>query len=271
MTMSPKPLDKLFEVTSRLRGRDGCPWVRARTHQSLAPHILEEVYELVDAVQRGDSEALRGELGDLLFLVALHAAIAEDAGAFDFDAVVVGVTDKLIRRHPAVFGGSAAGEDAVVAEQCPEWEDRKAAESAADGSRGAPANEELGVAAALPALTRAVKLQNRAARDGFDWPDRERVLDKLEEEIAELRDELPGDDPARLEHEVGDVLLATTNLARHLGIDPEAALRHANHRFEQRYARMEQLAAANGLDLAAAGLDEMEALWQQAKRELGKD
>lgn len=263
--MPVRPVDRLLEVMRRLRARDGCAWDRGQTADSLAPFTLEEAFEVVDAIERGDANGLREELGDLLFQVVFHARIAEEAGTFDFDDVAAGIADKLERRHPHVFGDAEAGDAAALAAA---WEAHKAAERRdAGGDQGALA----GVAVTLPALSRAVKLQNRAARSGFDWPDVGGVLDKLDEEVAELRAEIAAADPVRLEHELGDILLATSNLARHLGVDPETALRNANRRFETRFARMEALAASVGRRLEEVDLARMEAWWQQAKRESDKE
>ncbi|MCC6207227.1 MAG: nucleoside triphosphate pyrophosphohydrolase [Gammaproteobacteria bacterium] len=255
-------MDELLEIMRRLRAREGgCPWDSAQTLQSLLPHTLEEAYEVVDAIERGDVAGLCDELGDLLFQVVFYARIAEEQGAFTFREVAEGIVTKLIRRHPHVFG---AGQIADAQAQSADWEAHKARERSDKGVRGTLA----GVAQALPALTRAVKLQNRAARDGFDWPDVERVFDKIAEEIGELRAELgtPAGSPRRV-HEVGDLLLAVSNLARHLGVDPEAALRQANRRFEWRYARMEAIAADGGHRFGDLALDEQEALWRRAKSE----
>lgn len=260
--MPSRPVDELLEVMRRLRGVDGCPWDRAQTFASLVPHTLEEAYEVADAAQRGDHPGLREELGDLLFQIVFYARIAEEAGVFDFDAVAAGIAGKLIRRHPHVFDNAATGDAAA---QAAAWEAHKAEERR---HKGEDRSALAGIATALPALVRAVKLQNRAALDGFDWPEIQSVLDKLDEEIAELRAELPAGDASCLEHELGDVLLVVSNLARHLDIDPEAALRKANGRFEARYARMEALAANRGERFRDLSLEQMEVLWQQAKRDI---
>jgi nucleoside triphosphate diphosphatase len=260
--MAGYAMEELLEIMRRLRAEQGgCPWDREQTFASLVPYTLEEAYEVADAVERGDSAGLRDELGDLLFQVVFYARIAEEAGEFAFGDLAAGIAAKLIRRHPHVFG-AARIDDAQA--QAVAWEAHKARERQDDGDRGAL----VGVARALPALTRAVKLQNRAARDGFDWPDVEQVFDKIAEEVAEVRAELgtPAGSPA-LVHEVGDLLLAVSNLARHLGVDPEAALHRANRRFERRYASMEALIAARGGCLADLALDQLEDLWRQAKAE----
>jgi MazG family protein len=255
-------MEELLEIMRRLRAEaGGCPWDREQTYVSLVPYTLEEAYEVADAVERGDRAGLRDELGDLLFQVVFYARIAEEAGEFGFEDVAAGIVAKLIRRHPHVFGGQTI-DDARA--QTAAWEAHKAREREAGGRRGTLD----GVARALPALTRAVKLQNRAARDGFDWPEVERVFEKIAEEIAEVRAELhtPPGSP-ELIHEVGDLLLAASNLARHLGVDPEAALQRANGRFERRYACMEALVAARGSRLKDLDLAALEALWQEAKRQ----
>lgn len=258
--MAAGAMEDLLEIMRRLRAEDGgCPWDREQTHASLVPHTIEEAYEVADAVERG--AGLRDELGDLLFQVVFYARIAEEAGQFDFAEVAAGIAAKLIRRHPHVFGAVRVDDARAQAEA---WEAHKARERSDGGARGALA----GVARTFPALTRAVKLQNRAARDGFDWPDVERVFDKIAEELAEVRAELatPPGSPQRV-HEVGDLLLAVSNLARHLSVDPEAALRQANGRFERRYARMEALAAEAGGRFGDLDLDRQEALWRRAKDE----
>jgi ATP diphosphatase len=255
-------MDELLDIMRRLRAEvGGCPWDRAQTLETLVPHTLEEAYEVADAIERGDGAGLRDELGDLLFQIVFYARIAEEEGRFTFADVAAGIAAKLIRRHPHVFGAGRV-DDAQA--QAAAWEAHKARERREAGAHGTLA----GVARALPALTRAVKLQNRAARDGFDWPDIERVFDKVAEEIAELRAELgtPTGSPQRV-HEVGDLLLAVSNLARHLGVDPEAALHQANRRFEWRYARMEAIMAESGGRLADVDLDRQEELWRQAKAE----
>ena len=260
--MSGDPLQRLLDIMVTLRDPErGCPWDREQTMASLVPHTLEEAYEVADAVAHGDEAAIRDELGDLLFQVVFYSRIAEEAGAFDFAAVAAAIADKLVRRHPHVFGEARIETSAAQARA---WEDHKQREREARAG-GRPAGTLDDVPLALPALTRAVKLQRRAARAGFDWREPEQVMAKVEEELGELRDELPGADRQRLEHELGDLLLATTNLARHLGINPETALRGANRRFEQRFRYMETRLAARGRDMAGCSPDELEALWEEAK------
>jgi MazG family protein len=265
--MDGSPLERLLDIMRRLRDPEtGCPWDREQTFASLAPHAIEEAYEVLDAVQRGDLDGLREELGDLLFQVVFFARLAEEAGRFDFARVAEGIADKLVRRHPHVFAGATApeaGGHAAAWEAHKAEERRRRAALRPDGATGGLA----GVPLALPALIRAVKLQDRAALVGFDWPEVERVLDKVAEEIGELREELAARDPGRLAHEVGDILLAVTNVARHLDVDPEAALHGANRRFERRYARMEAFVAEQGREMREASLEELEALWQRAKAE----
>jgi len=254
------PMQALLDVMARLRDpATGCPWDVAQDFASIAPYTVEEAYEVADAIARGpDPAILRDELGDLLLQVAYHACMAEERGWFAFAEVAAGITAKMIRRHPHVFG---AAEIADAAAQTAAWEDAKAAERAARAETGALA----GVATALPALTRAAKLTKRAARVGFDWPDAAAVLDKLAEETAELRAELPDADPARLEDELGDMLFVMANLARKLELDPEACLARANAKFERRFAAVEAALAARGQSPADAGLEAMEAEWQAAK------
>lgn len=266
--MASDSLSRLLAVMVRLRAPDGCEWDRAQTPSSLAPYVVEEAYEVCEAIERGDAAGLREELGDLLFQVVFLARIAEEGGHFDFDAVASGIADKLVRRHPHVFAASADGSppEKGAWEAHKEQERRVRAEAAGEPTPGLLA----GVARALPALVRAVKLQDRAARVGFDWPEVERVMEKVEEELAELRDEFAAAAPDRLDHELGDVLLAVSNVARHLGVDPEMALHRANRRFEQRFARMELLSAAAGRSMAGTTLDELEALWVRAKEDLAR-
>lgn len=254
-------IERLLELMARLRDpQAGCPWDQAQSYATLVPYTLEEAYEVADAVARGDLADLKSELGDLLFQVVFYAQIAREAGAFDFAAVAAAVTAKMTRRHPHVFG-SARYRDA--AEQTAAWERIKAAERP-----NMAAGRLDGVPLALPGLPRAVKLQRKAARVGFDWPDLDPVLDKIDEELGEIRAELAGGgDPRRLEDELGDVLFACANLARHLKIDPEAALRRTNAKFERRFQRIEAWLAEAGRSPEQASLVEMDALWERAKAE----
>lgn len=258
-------VDRLLGVMRRLRDPvDGCPWDREQTMASIVPHTIEEAHELADAVAGGGTAAIRDELGDLLFQVVFLARIGEEQGAFDFDAVAEAIADKLERRHPHVFAApSRSGAGAIdAAEQTAVWEGLKAAERAAAGQQGTLD----GVARALPALTRAAKLGKRAARVGFDWPDASGVRAKVDEELGEFEATLRDGEPRlRQEDELGDLLFAIANWARHLGLDPEAALRGSNAKFERRFARMELLARDQGVALDTLDLDAWEALWARAK------
>jgi MazG family protein len=254
-------MEKLLALMARLRDPEsGCPWDREQTWETIVPHTLEEAYEVADAIARGDREELKNELGDLLFQVAFYSQIAQEEGAFTFSDVVAGITEKMIRRHPHVFGDA---EYRTAAEQSVAWEHIKTAE------RGERRDSVLaGVPLALPALTRALKLQRKAARVGFDWPEAPPVVDKIQEELEEIRTELTaGADAARLREEIGDILFACVNLARHWRIDPEGALRGANRKFETRFRRIESWLAEAGRRPEQASLAEMDALWERAKAE----
>ncbi len=237
----------------------GCPWDKEQSFDTIAPYTIEEAYEVADAIARRDLAALPDELGDLLFQVVYHARMAEEAGLFGFADVARTIADKMIRRHPHVFD-DAAMRDAAA--QTAAWEAQKSAERAARAETGTLA----GVPAGLPALTRAAKLTARAARIGFDWPDAGAVLEKLDEEVAELRAELPAGDPVRLADEVGDLLFVLANLARKLDLDPETCLRQANHKFSSRFSKMEQAADIAGKSLSEMSLEQMEQQWQNVKR-----
>jgi len=257
----------LLEIMVRLRDpQHGCPWDREQTMLSLLSYTLEECYEVVDAVERQAMTDVCDELGDLLFQVVFYSRIAEEAGLFDFEAVAAGIVAKLQRRHPHVFGDApipSAAEQHRAWEQHKERERERRSDPVPQGQSRALA----GVAQALPALVRAVKLQQRAARVGFDWRAVREVLAKVEEELEEVREELPTGNPGRLTHEIGDLLLATSNLARHVGVDPETALRRANCRFEQRFAAMERMVGEGGQRLAALTPAELESLWVCVKEE----
>lgn len=243
---------------------NGCPWDREQTFASIAPYTIEEAYEVAEAIAEGDLAALKDELGDLLFQTVFHAQMAEEAAAFSFTDVAAAIADKMVRRHPHVFADLTVADAAA---QTRAWEDVKAAERAAKPRPdAAPASALDGVSLALPALTRAAKLQNRAARVGFDWPDLPPVLAKLDEELLELKAEIAvAAAPERLEEELGDLLFAAVNLARHLKIDPEQSLRRANTKFMRRFAWIEASLEAQGRTPAQSDLAEMDDLWDQAK------
>ena len=251
---SPADIMPLANVMARLRDpQTGCPWDIQQDFASVAPYTVEEAYEVADAIERDDMAALRDELGDLLLQVAFHSRMAEQAGHFALQDVIDGITEKMIRRHPHVFEEGSRREDGHA-----QWEAIKAAERA---DRDPDPSALAGVASALPALLRAEKLQKRAARTGFDWPDTVGVIAKIEEELEEVRQ--AGTAEERQE-EVGDLLFAVVNLARHLKVDAETALRAANAKFEHRFRTMESLA---GDAFAGLTLDDKEALWQRAKRD----
>jgi len=253
-------MDRLLRIMATLRNPDGgCPWDLEQSFATIAPHTLEEAYEVVEAIEANDKAALKDELGDLLFQVVFYAQMAKEEGSFDFDQIAEAICDKMERRHPHIFG-TAKRVDAET--HITLWEEQKAAERAEKAATGALD----GVSVALPALSRAVKLQKRASRVGFDWPGAEQVFDKLSEEIGELRDELvehPNQD--RIAEEIGDILFVCANLARKLGVDPETALRGCNQKFERRFRHIETNLAAQGRRPEQASLGEMEALWVEAK------
>jgi MazG family protein len=267
-------MDRLLAIMTRLRDpKGGCPWDLEQTFRTIVPHTIEEAYEVADAIERDDFKALPGELGDLLFQVVFYSQMAAEAGHFRMEDVIAAINTKMIERHPHVFGTTSieTAEAQTVA-----WEVQKAKERAAEAIAAGRAISVLdGVAAGLPALTRAEKLQKRAARIGFDWPETAPVIDKVEEEIAELKAELGERKPERLDEEMGDLLFACANLARHLGVEPEGALRRANAKFERRFKRMEALNAAErgtgaGQVAMPTSLEHLEALWQRVKAEEGK-
>ncbi|HUJ53557.1 MAG TPA: nucleoside triphosphate pyrophosphohydrolase [Steroidobacteraceae bacterium] len=266
MSDAQHALAALLELMAHLRDPErGCPWDREQTFTTIAPYTIEEAYEVADAIARGDREHLREELGDLLFQVVFHARMAQERGWFDFADVAASIREKLVRRHPHLFAGAAlAPEDLVRV-----WEEQKAQERAAAAQRALRAGGSAvlsGIPVALPALTRAAKLGRRAARVGFDWPDAQQVRAKVHEELAEI-DAALGTTPAAaaLAEELGDLLFSVVNWCRHLQVDAEQALRAANGKFEQRFARMEAFARARGLELAALSAAQWDALWSEAK------
>jgi len=262
---------QLLEIMARLRAADGCPWDREQSFASIAPYTIEEAYEVADAVERGDMLHLKDELGDLLFQVVFHAQIASESNHFDFEAVAGAICEKLLRRHPHVFG---AGGRVTAAEQSVAWEEIKARERGAADVR---ASHLDGVPRTLPALMRAFKLSKRAARVGFDFEHPNQTADKVAEELAEVRDAAERSTPAEgsraaagaspeIFEEIGDLLFAAANLARKLDVDAEAALRSANAKFERRFRGMESLAAQRGEMFEQLNLEAQEKLWQEVKR-----
>lgn len=259
-------MPRLIEIMRRLRDPEtGCPWDIEQDFASIAPYTIEEAYEVADAIERKAWGELRGELGDLLFQAVFHARMADDQGLFDIDDVIRDISDKMVERHPHVFGDQSR--DKSADQQTRDWEAIKAAERKKKAQRGTLD----GVAAALPALLRAVKLQNRAARVGFDWPQTVQVIDKIREEAAELQEAAADLSQDKIEEEMGDLLFVMANLARHLDVCPETALRRTNAKFTRRFARIEALLAARGKTPDQSGLEEMDALWDQAKAEERKE
>jgi tetrapyrrole methylase family protein / MazG family protein len=249
--------DSLAAIIARLRAPDGCPWDREQTHASLRGNLLSECHEVLQALDEGDAGKLCEELGDLLLQIVLHAQIAKDDGEFEIGDVIRGISEKIVRRHPHVFGTGTARDAGEVMHN---WETLKKAE------REAGASMLEGVPKSMPALGYAYEVQRRAARVGFDWPETAGVLDKLLEEVKEYRE---AENPEAREREFGDLLFTLVNLARREGTDPEAALRGANGRFFRRFTYMEELCQERGLDLAKLTLGEMDGLWEEAKRVTG--
>ena len=257
----------LIEVMARLRAPEvGCPWDIEQTFATIAPYTIEEAYEVADAIARGDMASLKDELGDLLLQSVYHARMAEEAGHFKFEDVVAAICAKMIRRHPHVFGDEVI---ATVGAQNSRWEEHKAAERADKKAASGNATSVLDdIPATLPAMKHAEKLQKRAARVGFDWPDAAQVLDKIDEEIGEIKEAMAANaGPERITDEIGDLLFACVNLARKANIDPGMALRGTSLKFERRFRRIEELLSGQGKTPAQANLDEMETFWRQAKDE----
>lgn len=256
-------IHKLLEVMRKLRDpQDGCPWDVEQDFATIAPYTIEEAYEVADAIERDNMDDLRDELGDLLFQVVFHARMAEEAGFFDFEDVAKGISDKMIRRHPHVFGSEA---ERAQGKQESSWEQIKEVERSDSGDDSALA----GVAKGLPALKRSEKLGKRASRAGFDWPDRRGVHEKIREELEELEEAVGSRDAADMEEEFGDVLFAIVNLARHLNIDPEKALTGANYKFERRFRDMEIDIADTGKRLKNFNLETLDKFWRAAKKRVG--
>ncbi len=257
-----RDIEILLEIMRRLRAPDGCPWDREQTFATIAPYTVEEAYEVAASIEDNDLKALPDELGDLLFQVVFHARMAEEQGLFDFGDVVAAVTGKMIRRHPHVFGGGETPGTAHAQKLA--WEELKAGERAKKAKTSTAGASILDdVPLALPALLRAEKLQRRASSVGFDWDDAHKVVEKIAEEAQEVAE---AQTQAERSEEIGDLLFVVANLARHLKVDPEAALRGANAKFIRRFHFIEAALKAEGRAASAASLDEMEALWQQAKK-----
>ncbi len=254
---SPDALARLRAIVHRLRAPGGCPWDREQTHESLIPHVLEEAYEVVDAIRSGDPDLLCEELGDLLLQPVLHAEIAAETGRFDLDRMADCLSEKLIRRHPHVFGEAAVADSGEVLTQ---WDAIKRQE------KGTQKEGHLhGTGAGLPALMRAQKLQKKAARVGFDWPDAAPVFAKIREEANELEQAVASGERGAVEDEIGDLLFSVVNLARKLGVESEAALAAANEKFTRRFHAVEARLAADGKVLGEASLEEMDAVWEEVK------
>ena len=267
-----RPIDRLLSIMARLRDpQAGCPWDLEQDFSTIAPYTIEEAYEVADAIDRNDLGGLKDELGDLLLQVVFHAQMAAEQGAFGFDDVVTAIADKMVRRHPHVFADARAADarPADAQEQTATWEQIKRAERAAAGELDDSAL--AGISRGLPEWQRALKLQSRAERTGFDWPGPEPVIAKLHEEIEEVRAEFGRGaveaNRERLQDEIGDLLFVAANLARHAQVDVGAALRHGNHKFERRFRAMEALAQAAGTPLPTLSLQQQEACWEQVKRQ----
>lgn len=266
-----KDISRLIEIMAALRDpQTGCPWDLKQNFQSIKPYTIEEAYEVADAIERNDMDDLTDELGDLLLQVVFHARMAQENGDFEFGDVVEAITRKLIRRHPHVFSNASTDTPEGVKVQ---WDDIKAAEKTERASRRQARGEAVegdggrleGVPRTLPALTEAIKLQQQAARVGFDWNEAAPVLAKIEEELAELREALESDDKGKVQEEFGDLVFALVNLGRHVGAEPEMALRGTNEKFRRRFSHIEKTLEAKGEDLQQASLERMEQLWGEAK------
>jgi len=259
-------MQRLLEIMARLRDPDGgCPWDLAQTFETILPHTIEEAYEVADAIQRGEISELRDELGDLLFQIVFYAQLASENGAFDFDDIASGISEKMVRRHPHVFGDEQV---AGVAQQSEAWERHKAAERKSRNA-GVQPSELDGVALALPALIRAEKLQKRAAKVGFDWSSVAGPMAKIGEELAEIEAELSAQpEPERLRDEMGDLLFSCVNLARHLGVDAESALRQANAKFDGRFRALETHLENRGDAVSGLSCDQLDVIWEKVKKEI---
>jgi tetrapyrrole methylase family protein/MazG family protein len=259
--MADKGFDDLVAIMARLRGADGCPWDRRQTKDDLKPFLIEETYEIVEALDKGDAQGLREELGDLLFHIIFMARIAEEEGAFGIFDVIQGIAEKMVRRHPHVFGDATASEPCEVEAN---WAKLKAAEKPR-------ASLMEGLPLQLPALMRAYRLTQRAARVGFDWENKDQVWEKLEEELQEFQEALREDEKEALREELGDILFTMVNVARFIGCDPEDALRRTTNKFAQRFTYIEQRLQEQGKNPEEASLAEMNALWEESKGKTGRE
>ncbi|WP_084419133.1 nucleoside triphosphate pyrophosphohydrolase [Henriciella litoralis] len=261
---SPTEFERLKTIMARLRDPDGgCPWDLEQDFATIAPYTIEEAYEVADAIEREDFDDVRDELGDLLLQVVFHSQIASERGLFTVEDVARSINEKMVRRHPHVFGDA---ESRNSTEQTVAWEEIKAAERANKPAASEDTSALNGVAKALPALMRAEKLQKRAARTGFDWTNADDILSKLDEEVDEVKDAISGGNLADIEDEIGDLIFVAANLARRHKLDPEIALRKANAKFERRFRAMETLAASKGQIFSDLSLDEQDGLWREVKR-----
>ena len=257
-----KHTQRLLNIMRTLRDPErGCPWDKKQTFTSIVPHTLEEAYEVADAIESGDMAELEGELGDLLFQVVFYAQLGQEEALFDFESIAKAMSDKLIRRHPHVFSDMSLESDEAIKQN---WEKLKQQERQSKNSKNTSLLDDL--PKSFPALSLAQKMQKRVGRHGFDWPDLDGVIDKLEEEVAELKEAIKSQDKDHIEEELGDVLFSCVNLSRHLKVDPEAALRKSCRKFEQRFRVLESLIDKDSLTVDSASLEQLEDAWQQAKR-----
>ncbi len=257
-----KQTERLLGIMQSLRDPDkGCPWDKKQTFETIVPHTLEEAYEVADAIEKGDMAELEGELGDLLFQVVFYAQLGHEQQLFDFESIAKAMCDKLVRRHPHVFSDATLDTDEAIKQN---WEKLKQQERQTKNEENTSLLDDL--PKHFPALSLAQKMQKRVGRHGFDWPEIDGVIDKLEEEVAELKDALKSGNKAHIEEEMGDLLFSCVNLSRHLKLDPEAALRKSCRKFEQRFRALEAIIGNDGLGVDSASLEQLEGAWQQAKR-----
>lgn len=257
-----KQTERLLGIMQSLRDPDkGCPWDKKQTFETIVPHTLEEAYEVADAIEKGDMAELEGELGDLLFQVVFYAQLGHEQQLFDFESIAKAMCDKLVRRHPHVFSDATLDTDEAIKQN---WEKLKQQERQTKNEDNTSLLDDL--PKHFPALSLAQKMQKRVGRHGFDWPEIDGVIDKLEEEVAELKDALKSGNKAHIEEEMGDLLFSCVNLSRHLKLDPEAALRKSCRKFEQRFRALEAIIGNDGLSVDSASLEQLEGAWQQAKR-----